>query len=312
MKSGASISVILRTLGRNELLAEALESLARQTRRDFEVVVVDMNERNVSPVLERFHGRIPQVRHLAIGKPLVGAEATNEGIRHAAADKIAVLDDDNLYDPTHLEVLVGGLEQTGADLVYTGVRRTTQTPAGQLVDVTVWHRPYEFKLLLLGNYIHTAGTAFWKRTWERLGGFDPRCPVYDDYEFLLRVGATGRIACLPAVTAVSRSFTGRPGVQNHVVREPHHIRRCNAGVRWLHRKLISPERRRAAAEAAGSKSKEAAALPPPGGGLTRSLRRSVGGLRRRGEMAVDLLGWWWYHALPYLRRGTRNDCSKSA
>src|SRR5438270_6487491 len=185
MGRGASISVILRTLDRNEQLCEALESLAGQTRRDFEVVVVDMNEGGVAPLLERFRGRLPRVRHLPVGRPLAAPEATNRGIRHAAAEKIAILDDDNLYDPTHLEVLSDGLERTGADLVYTGVRRATYTRSGQPVDVAVWHRPYDFTQLLFGNYIHTAGTAFWKRTWERLGGFDPRFPVGEDYEFLL-------------------------------------------------------------------------------------------------------------------------------
>src|SRR5205807_2474126 len=154
-------------------------------------------------LLEEFGGRLPRVRHLHVGGPLPGPEATNRGIQTAAADKIAILDDDNLYDPTHLEVLSEGLERTGADLVYTGVRRATYTRSGRLVDVEVWHRQYDFTQLLFGNYVHTVGTAFWKRTWERLGGFDPRFPVYDDYEFLLRVGATGHIARLPEVTAES-------------------------------------------------------------------------------------------------------------
>ena len=52
MRQGASISVIVRTLDRDEQLREALESLARQTRRDFEVVVVDMNRAGVAPLLE--------------------------------------------------------------------------------------------------------------------------------------------------------------------------------------------------------------------------------------------------------------------
>lgn len=296
MEQGASISVIIRTLDRNEQLGEALESLASQTRRDFEVIVVDMNKGSVAPILESFRKRLPQVRHLPVGRPIVGPEATNRGIRHAAADKIAILDDDNLYDPTHLEVLSEGLERTRADLVYTGVRRTTYTRSGDLVDVTVWHRPYDFTQLLVGNYIHTAGTAFWKRTWERLGGFDPRFPIYDDYEFLLRVGAAGRIERLAAVTAESRCFTGKPGVQNHALYARRQIRRCQAGIYWLHRDLfLSPERRRAA-EAASSKSKAATARHSRGRAL---LRRLI----FRGEMAANLLGWWWFHASPFRKRG---------
>src|SRR5215216_3956791 len=101
MRSDASISVILRTLNRNERLGEALESLANQTRRDFEVVIVDMSRKgDTSSVLEHFSQRLPQVKHLPAGKPLPRGEALNRGIYAASADKIAILDDDNLYDPT--------------------------------------------------------------------------------------------------------------------------------------------------------------------------------------------------------------------
>src|SRR5437660_7531382 len=218
MRNDASISVIIRTFDRKQFLREALESLVHQSRRDFEVVVVDMNQSSATEVLKSFYQTLPRLIHLHVGKLLNGPSATNFGIRNANADKIAVLDDDNVFDPTHIEVLVDGLQRTGADLVYTGVRRTTYTPEGALLDLKEYCDPFDFNRLCRGNYIHTVGTAFWRATWERLGGFDPRFPVLDDYEFLLRVGSTGRIEFLSSITAESRSFTGKPGIQNHIVR----------------------------------------------------------------------------------------------
>lgn len=290
----ASISVILRTLDRRERLGEALESLAHQTLRDFEVVVVDMSrEGDASAVLGRFRERLPRVVHIPAGRPLSRGEALNRGIRAASADKIAILDDDNLYDPTHLEVLVGGLERTGADLVYTGARRTTHTRDGRLIEVVSWHHAYDFTRLLFRNYILTVGTAFWKRTWERLGGYDPRFPVYEDYEFLLRVGATGRIESLPAVTAESRSFTGQPGRANHSF-ETRHTRRCRAGIYWVHRNLFFSPRRRAAYAAYSShlKAKVEEARGSRGRVLTRWLLLCA-------EMGVGLLDWCLCDALPH-------------
>lgn len=292
MRSNVSISVIIRTINRGHRLREALESLAHQTQRNFEAVIVDMSGGHVVSIVEDYYERLPQIQHLQIGKPLCRSEALNQGIRNAVADKIAILDDDNLYDPTHLEILVTGLEQTGADLVYTGVRRTTYTPAEQLIDVAEWHDTFDFARLVFGNYIHTSGTAFWKRTWERLDGYDPRFPVYEDYDFLLRVGATGRIQCLPAVTAESRSFTGKPGVQNHALEEQS-ARRCRAGVFWVHRSLLTPERFEAHAELLKSK------------GVTgRHLIKSWTEWYVRGRMVKDLPGWWLYYAWPY-RKGRK-------
>jgi glycosyltransferase involved in cell wall biosynthesis len=287
--------VILRTLDRKERLSEALESLVNQTRRDFEVVIVDMSTGDTAPVLEHFCKHLPQIQHLPIGTPLPRAEALNQGIHNAAADKIAILDDDNLYDPIHLEVLVDGLERTRADLVYTGVRGTTYTPAGHLVDVAIWHWPYDFTRLLFGNYIPTAGTAFWKRTWERLGGYDPRFQVGEDYDFLLRVGATGQIECLPAVTAESRSFTGKPGTRSHNL-ETRDARRCKAGIYWLHRDLFfSPNNRAArAAYAVHLKAQRVAAGYSRGRILLYRLRFNM-------TIVVGLLDWW-YHTLPRRKR----------
>src|SRR5262245_55847155 len=121
MKDRASISVIVRTFDRNRFLREALESLAQQSRHDFEAVVVDMNRSRASSVLDAFRQTLPGLVHLQVGKLLNGPSATNLGIRNASSDKIAILDDDNLYDRSHIESLVEGLEGTGADLVYTGV-----------------------------------------------------------------------------------------------------------------------------------------------------------------------------------------------
>jgi glycosyltransferase involved in cell wall biosynthesis len=274
-----SISVIVRTINRRALLNEALESLAQQTYRSFEVVIVDMSGGHAASIVKRHNEQLPRTQHLQTGKRLSRAAALNEGIRHARADKIAILDDDNLYDPGHLETLVAGLEQTRADLVYTGVRRTTYTPMGQCIESVKWHDPFDFSRLLFDNYVHTSGTAFWKSTWERVGGYDLRFPVYEDHDFLLRVGSTGRIARLPAITAESRSFTGQAGMQNHAL-EAEHVRYCRAGIYWVHRRLLARERFQAHAESRANRA--------------RFLR--VTAIR-------DLLGWWWHFALPY--RGAR-------
>jgi GT2 family glycosyltransferase len=65
-----AISVIVRTLGPSGHLADALESLARQPRRDFEAVVVDMSPGGIEEVLARVALRLPRLRHLTPGRRL--------------------------------------------------------------------------------------------------------------------------------------------------------------------------------------------------------------------------------------------------
>ena len=281
----ASISVIVRTVDRSRLLAEALESLARQTNRHFEAVVVDMGNGTAGSVLDGVRPRLPHAQHLLVGRLLLRPDALNYGIRRATADKIAILDDDNLFDPNHLQVLIDGLERTGADLVYTGANRTTYTPDGDLVDSTEWHHEFHLPTLLVGNYIHTCATAFWKRTWERVGGYDPRFPVGEDTDFLLKVAGIGTIESLPSVSAESRAFTGTPGERTHTA-ETDALRRCRAGLYWRHRKLFFRERHRLHAEKFGA---DGAIVP-------RAQRPAWVEWRRRASLLGDLLGWWWYCA----------------
>jgi hypothetical protein len=281
-----SISVVIRTIDRPDRLGEALDSLARQTRRDFEAVIVDMSGGAAADVVGRHAARFARLQHRLVGRRLSCPEALNEGIRHAAADRIAILDDDNLYDPTHVAALVEGLERTEADLVYTGVRRATYTPAGEPVDVAVWHAPYDFCRLLAGNFIHTAGTAFWKRVWTAAGGYDPRFPAGSDHEFLIRVGRHGSIARLPAVTAESRSFTGRPGVQHHAL-ATRDVRRSQAGIYWRHRALYVRHARSIWAQ-----------RPRTAPGVRSDGMSPVRRWTRRAMLGSDLVGWWWHCHRP--------------
>jgi len=280
MSEDPVVSVIVRTVDRSALLAEALVSLAGQTERRLEAVVVDMGA-VASPVVDRFRDRLARIRHVRPGRVLSRPLALNEGVRHAAAGTVAILDDDNVFDPPHLAVLVAGLERTAADLVYTGVRRATYTPGGELIESIDRDHPFEMERLLEGNFIHTAGTAFRKRIWAEIGGYDVRFPVGEDYDFLLRVAASGRIASLPGVTAESRSYTGRPGIQTHAL-EVATVRRSTAGLYWRHPALRRSAWRRATVNAAS------------GTGAARW---------QRGVRAVaDLAGWWWYCARPASRR----------
>ena len=261
-----------------------MQSLTNQTRQDFEVVVVDMSSGVANEVITQFSERLPSVLHTRPEELLNRPAASNFGIRHATADRITILDDDNLFDPDQVAILVRGLEQTGADVVYTGVRRTTYDEARDLVDTKIWHEPYDFAKLLKRNYIHGVGTAFRKDAWERIGGFDERFAVYEDYDILLRIAATGHIERLPEITGESRSFTGIIGLQNHAT-ETETVNRCLAGLYWKHRDLFFPRGQRVKAYAIQLRAK---------GVIKGTSRRHdlVGTTVFSARMIKNLVSWW--------------------
>src|SRR5262249_12666731 len=205
-------------------------------------------------------------------------------------------DDDILYDPPHLDRLVSGLED-GTDYVYTGVRHSTFTPQGELVESHDVSLPFEFERVILGNYIYATGSAFRKSLWERVGGYDERFTVFEDWDFIIRAAQSGNFRHLPVVSGESRKFTGLPGASSFH-REVEATRRCMAGVYWKHRRLFRGDLRRDLKRISAVHCRNR--VPARKGFLARE----VGGWRL--ELGLDLIAWW---ARAAVRIGPRRSAA---
>lgn len=99
----SGISVIIPAHNRPEQLARALGSVVAQSFRDFEVLVVDDGSRPaLDGVVRACHdSRVKYLRHR---EPLGASAARNTGIRHARSDFIALLDDDDSWEPDKLSL----------------------------------------------------------------------------------------------------------------------------------------------------------------------------------------------------------------
>jgi GT2 family glycosyltransferase len=122
------VSIITATRNRPAVLATALESIAKQTLTDYELIVVDDGSpdgvhEQYGRLLKGFGGRARVLRkdplHDKSGNPAI---ARNRGIRAATAKWVAFLDDDDRWlDPSHLEVALRSLEGTGADVFFANL-----------------------------------------------------------------------------------------------------------------------------------------------------------------------------------------------
>ncbi len=121
--SDVKISVIVPVHNAAAYLSETLDSLACQSFRDFEAVLVDDGSTDDSPViLDGICARDGRFRALHI--PNGGAyNARLAGIREARGAYIAFCDSDDLCRPDYLEKLFRQAEKTGADLTVCGFTR---------------------------------------------------------------------------------------------------------------------------------------------------------------------------------------------
>src|SRR5690348_123134 len=103
------VSVIVPLYNKSAWIERCLDSIARQSYRDFEVIVVDdgSTDDSVTKVEKRVDGQVRLIRQANAGP---GA-ARNRGVQEAQGELIAMLDADDAWDPSYLaesvRILVG-------------------------------------------------------------------------------------------------------------------------------------------------------------------------------------------------------------
>ena len=126
------ISVVVPVYNVEPYLAECLESLASQTVRDLEVIMVDDGSKDRSgEIAQSFADRDERFR--LITQPNGGlGRARNTGIEAAEGEFLAFVDSDDFLAPNAYELLLGALDETGSDFATGNVLRLQSVGARQV------------------------------------------------------------------------------------------------------------------------------------------------------------------------------------
>ncbi len=104
-------SLVMATLGRVTEIDRCVDSLAAQTRRDFELIVVDQNpDDRLVPVVARARALGMECHHLRQSEPNA-CKARNTGIESAKGEVVAFPDDDCWYERNVVERVLDRFEQ---------------------------------------------------------------------------------------------------------------------------------------------------------------------------------------------------------
>lgn len=211
---GPLVSVVVRTKDRPELLAQALRSIARQTWRRTEVVVVnDGGEHPVSPE-DLPEGYPLEIRLVHLPENVGRAGAAEAGVAEAKGEYVGFLDDDDVYEPEHLETLVGALRAEGVRVAYSdaavGVYELQPGRAGwrETERRLPYSRDFDPDLLLLDNYLPFNTLLIERPLFDEAGGFDGALPFFEDWDFLLRLVRITPFHHVQRVTCEYRQFRG--------------------------------------------------------------------------------------------------------
>jgi glycosyltransferase involved in cell wall biosynthesis len=203
---GPAASVIVRTHNRPSLLRHALADLASQTFTDFEVIIVNDGEVPVEDLLVEFENKL-RIRAAAHAAGSGRAAALNSGVRQASGDFLTYLDDDDRVEPDHLFVLVSGFRE-GIDLVYT---RATQALCWLheyedhvLARNACISRPFDLQHMLIDNWIPFMTVMHRRECIARAGEFDAGLELFEDWDFLIRLGRCCHFEHVPEITCEYR------------------------------------------------------------------------------------------------------------
>lgn len=206
------VTVLIPAYAASRFIAATLDSVAAQTYRDFEIIVVDDGSpdetkaavdawlaRTATPgiCVRRTNGRI--------------AAARNTGLRAAKGELIALLDHDDFWTPDKLALTVAEFDAHPetvlvghhVDVVRDGrvIRTERRGPAAP--DM------YE-RLLFVGSSVSPSGATFRRDKALEIGGFreNPEFNTVEDYDFWMRLSLRGPFRFIDKSLA---SYTLIPG-----------------------------------------------------------------------------------------------------
>jgi glycosyltransferase involved in cell wall biosynthesis len=217
-----TISVVIATYNRAQLLSLAIASILSQTRAATEIIVVDDGSTDdTARTCETFGDRIRYVRQENAGV----SAARNRGIVESSGEWIAICDSDDLWAPDKLEVQVAVISaepevrwcatnclvidhsgeaiagQQGFRRAFRALRSDPRSPdeyfsswlrSLELRNAGVRHRAFVgdfFELLMLGNVVLPSSALVHRDVFKTCGYFNEGLRLAEETEFFHRISS---------------------------------------------------------------------------------------------------------------------------
>lgn len=190
-----SVSVIIPTFNRDEILGETLDSLTAQTYPHWEALIVDDHSTDRSlEIANQYAARDSRFRTFRRVHARKGANlCRNEGLAAANGKYIIFLDSDDLLSPTCLEQRVADMEKS-PDCefgVYLTELFTNFAGDRKLLNSVHTEGNDLYRFLSMDSAWFTTGPIWKKEALERLGGYDENLLSFQDWSMHVRALIAG-------------------------------------------------------------------------------------------------------------------------
>lgn len=189
------VSVVIPAYTAARFIEATLDSVAAQTYRDFELVIVDDGSPDdTKAVVDRWLERTGTPGQCVRRPNGRIAAARNTGLRAAKGELIALLDHDDSWTPDKLGLCVAEFD-AHPDTVLVG--HHLDVVSGGKVVRTEYKGPavpnMYHRLLFIGNAVSPTAAVFRKDKALAIDGFreNPQFNTVEDYDFWMRLSRTG-------------------------------------------------------------------------------------------------------------------------
>ncbi len=208
------VTVVTPAYNVAKYVGETVDSVLRQTFRDFEYLVVDDGSIDNSAEIIKAHvGDDPRFR-LGAGEHRGPSAARNAGIREAKGQYIAFLDGDDRWHPKFLDRQLQLIESLPPDVGAVFCRSRMVLENGTPVFFQ-WQRAgrYDFDdFLVNGNPARNGSSLLIRKScFADVGGFDEELPHLEDLDMWLRIAANSKTPVLWASKYFLVDLRLRPG-----------------------------------------------------------------------------------------------------
>ena len=193
------VSVVMPVYNHDRFIEQAMQSVCSQTYENIELIVVNDGSIDASEdVIQRFVGKHPNCKIRAVKQDNAGsAAAIQRGIDIATGEYIALINSDDVYEPTRIECILRTMKDEGAELGFSGVsliddddmpcaaNNTTAKALQKKLDGVNRFPNIIYALLDSNVAVSTGNLIFTRRLYNDIGGFND-LKLCHDWDFMLQ------------------------------------------------------------------------------------------------------------------------------
>lgn len=190
------VSVVIPTYNSGLYIKEAVDSVLRQSYKNFEIIVVDDGSIDDTKSILSQYIKTGKIKYL-FQENKGPAVARNSGIKHSKGEFVAFLDADDIWQDDKLEKQLPLFSDTDVSLVYSDTLFFGDffSFKSHLEMAGKFYRGKALTFLIKNNFIPTSSVVIRRSILEKIGHFNEsvKLEVGEDYELWLRIASFSKI-----------------------------------------------------------------------------------------------------------------------